>query len=118
MTAAARSSSAPMSARMASTSARSGPAVPGAARNRRPASALARMAASGWVSSWASDAPSSPTVATRLRCVSSWVSAARWPCAARSAACARWRRRRSVSRAAISAVSTTSSPAAPAMGAR
>ena len=36
MTAVARSSSAPMSARMASTSARSGPPGPGAARKRRP----------------------------------------------------------------------------------
>ena len=41
------------------------------ARRRKHASPLVTIAASGWVTSWAIEAVSSPTVITRLTCASS-----------------------------------------------
>ena len=43
-----------------------------ASRNRRAAWALARIPASGWFSSWASEAVMAPIVETRVQCASSW----------------------------------------------
>src|SRR5882672_2322916 len=69
ITSAARRSSAMMSARMFRSSTMSSGAT---SRNRRAAWALVMIPVSGWRSSCASEAVSSPIVETRVKCASSW----------------------------------------------